>query len=400
MLASKKIILGITGGIAAYKSAEFVRRLKDQGADVRVVMTEAAQTFITPLTLQALSGNTVHISLLDTEAEAAMGHIELAKWADAIIIAPASADIIARLACGMANDLLTTLCLATEAPIAIAPAMNQAMWGNQQTQLNIQQLSKRGFAIFGPASGLQACGDVGYGRMLEVADLVQATEGLFHPPIFANKHVVITAGPTQEALDPVRFISNHSSGKMGFALAQAAKQLGAQVTLIAGPVNLATPAGVTRIDVKSAEQMLTASLSACQQADIFIASAAVADYRAKTVAEQKIKKTAENDNLTIELVKNPDILQSIANLKQNRPFVVGFAAETHDVINYAKNKLARKNLDLIIANDVTQQGIGFNSDDNAVTVINAEKILSQIDRCSKQSLALQLIQIIAQQLPQ
>lgn len=400
MLASKKIILGITGGIAAYKSAEFVRRLKDQGADVRVVMTEAAQTFITPLTLQALSGNTVHTSLLDPEAEAAMGHIELAKWADAIIIAPASADIIARLACGMANDLLTTLCLATEAPIAIAPAMNQAMWSNQQTQLNIQHLSKRGFAIFGPASGLQACGDVGYGRMLEVADLVQATEGLFHPLIFVNKHVVITAGPTQEALDPVRFISNHSSGKMGFALAQAAKQLGAQVTLIAGPVNLATPAGVTRIDVKSAEQMLTASLSACEQADVFIASAAVADYRAKTVAEQKIKKTAENDNLTIELIKNPDIVQTIANLKQNRPFVVGFAAETHNVIDYAKNKLARKNLDLIIANDVAQQGIGFNSDDNAVTVINAEKILSQIDRCSKQSLALQLMQIIAQQLPQ
>ncbi len=400
MLASKKIILGITGGIAAYKSAEFVRRLKDQGADVRVVMTEAAQTFITPLTLQALSGNTVHTSLLDPEAEAAMGHIELAKWADAIIIAPASADIIARLACGMANDLLTTLCLATEAPIAIAPAMNQAMWGNQQTQLNIQHLSKRSFTIFGPASGLQACGDVGYGRMLEVADLVQATEGLFHPLIFVNKHVVITAGPTQEALDPVRFISNHSSGKMGFALAQAAKQLGAQVTLIAGPVNLATPAGVTRIDVKSAEQMLTASLSACEQADVFIASAAVADYRAKTVAEQKIKKTAENDNLTIELIKNPDIVQTIANLKQNRPFVVGFAAETHNVIDYAKNKLARKNLDLIIANDVAQQGIGFNSDDNAVTVINAEKILSQIDRCSKQSLALQLMQIIAQQLPQ
>lgn len=395
-LSNKRILLGISGGIAAYKSAELVRRLKDQGCDVRVVMTEGAQAFITPMTLQALSGNFVHTDLLDPAAEAAMGHIELAKWCDAIIIAPATADMMARLACGMANDLLSTLCLATTAPIAIAPAMNQAMWSHPQTQANLAHLKTRGVQVFGPASGSQACGDVGLGRMLEASEIAEACKSLFVTPILNGKHIVITAGPTREALDPVRYISNHSSGKMGFALAQAAAKLGAQVTLIAGPVNLATPVGVTRIDVNSAEDMLAATLSVVKTADVFIASAAVADYRPASVAENKIKKST--DSLNIELVKNPDIVQTVAALTDKRPLVVGFAAETNDVINYATGKLQRKNLDLIIANNVAESGIGFNSDENAVTVINRSGELRSIDRCSKTLLAEQLITLIHEQL--
>lgn len=396
-LKDKHILLGITGGIAAYKAAELVRRLKDLGAEVHVVMTEGALNFITPLTLQALSGNPVHTTLLDPAAEAAMGHIELAKWADLVLIAPASADVMARLACGMADDLLTTLCLATKAPLALAPAMNQAMWSHPQTQNNIAHLKQLGAMVFGPASGSQACGDVGFGRMLEAADIAAACEQCFVEPCLQGKHVVITAGPTREALDPVRFISNHSSGKMGFALAEAAQKAGAKVTLITGPVSLDTPQGVSRIKVESAEQMLTASKEACEQADFFIASAAVADYRPAQVASQKIKKTEQGDLSSIALVKNPDIVQTIASKTVARPFVVGFAAETQNIQAYAEDKLKRKNLDLIIANNVAEAGIGFNSDDNAVTVIGKLGVLADVPRCSKTELASQLIQLIAQQ---
>src|SRR5690554_244884 len=359
-------------------------------------MTDAAQDFISPLTLQALSGHAVHTTLLDPQAEAAMGHIELAKWADAIVIAPASADVIARLACGMANDLLTTLCLASSASLAIAPAMNQAMWSHPQTQANIAHLQQRGVSVFGPGAGSQACGDVGMGRMLEVHELVEACQGLFVQPLLQGKQIVITAGPTREAMDPVRYITNHSSGKMGFALAAAAARLGARVSLIAGPVNITTPSGVNRIEVISADDMLAACLAACSDADVFIASAAVADYRLAHVAKQKIKKSGET--LTLELVRNPDIVQTVANLSTARPFVVGFAAETNNMLAYASDKLERKKLDMIIANNVAEQGIGFNSDDNAVTVLNQQGILDEITRCSKTSLAQRLILLIAQQI--
>ncbi|NRB38417.1 MAG: bifunctional phosphopantothenoylcysteine decarboxylase/phosphopantothenate--cysteine ligase CoaBC [Pseudomonadales bacterium] len=393
-LTNRRILLGVTGGIAAYKAAELIRRLKDQHADVRVVMTKAAQEFITPLTLQALSGNPVHHSLLDTEAEAAMGHIELAKWADLILIAPASADFIARCHSGMADDLLTTLCLASVAPIALAPAMNQAMWGDAKTQNNMQALEKSGMFVFGPGSGSQACGDIGLGRMLEATDIAARCAQLFHSEKLSGKHIVITAGPTREALDPVRYISNHSSGKMGFALASAAIDAGARVTLIAGPVNLVTPERVTRIDIISALDMHAASLKACEDADIFIASAAVADYRAADIAEQKIKKSGDEIQLT--LVKNPDIVASIAALK-NKPFCVGFAAETQNLEEYAKGKLQRKNLDMIIANDVANTAIGFNSDNNAVTVFTSQS-QKEFPQCSKQLLAQQLLSHIHQAL--
>ena len=391
-LSNRRILLGVTGGIAAYKAAELIRRLKDHHADVRVVMTKAAQEFITPLTLQALSGNPVHHSLLDTETEAAMGHIELAKWADLILIAPASADFIARLHSGMADDLLTTLCLASIAPIAIAPAMNQAMWADSATQKNMHNLSAAGKHIFGPGSGSQACGDIGLGRMLEANDIAERCAKLFKKESFSGKHIVITAGPTREALDPVRYISNHSSGKMGFALAAAAIDAGARVTLIAGPVNLATPERVTRIDVSSALEMHAASLKACADADIFIASAAVADYRAADIASQKIKKSGDEIQLT--LIKNPDIVASIAAL-ENKPFCIGFAAETENLHEYARGKLQRKNLDMIIANDVANSDIGFNSDNNAVTVFTS-LTQEEFPQCSKQLLAQRLLSHIHQ----
>ncbi|MGB0733845.1 MAG: bifunctional phosphopantothenoylcysteine decarboxylase/phosphopantothenate--cysteine ligase CoaBC, partial [Pontibacterium sp.] len=369
-LTNRRILLGITGGIAAYKSAELTRALKTAGADVRVVMTPAATEFITPLTLQALSGNPVHQFMLDAEAEAGMGHIELAKWADLILVAPATADFIARLATGHGDDLLTTLCLATEAPLCIAPAMNQAMWKDKATQNNIAVIKSRGIETFGPASGEQACGDIGLGRMEEPHELALMTAKQFASRELDGKHVVITAGPTREAIDPVRYISNHSSGKMGFALAQAAVDAGAQVTLIAGPVNLPTPERVNRINVQSAEDMLAASLDANNTADIFIASAAVADYRPANVAEQKMKKGSD-DEMALTLVKNPDIVATIAN-SQNRPITIGFAAETQNVLDYARGKLIRKNLDMIIANDVSRTDIGFNSDENHVTVVTAD----------------------------
>lgn len=383
-LAGKKILLGISGGIAAYKCAELTRRLIERGAEVRVVMTPAAKEFITPLTMQAVSGHPVADSLLDPAAEASMGHIELAKWADLVLLAPASADLIARLRAGMGNDLLTTLCLATSAPIAVAPAMNQQMYRQPATQENLAVLASRGHQIWGPASGEQACGDVGPGRMLEPMALIAEMENAFQPQDLAGVRIAITAGPTREALDPVRYLTNHSSGKMGFAIAQAAAQRGASVTLISGPVNLATPAGVTRIDVESAVDMHQAATEQAKAHDIFIGCAAVADFRPAEMASQKMKKQPGKDELVLKLVKNPDIIASVAALTEQRPFTVGFAAETQDVARYAQDKLQRKNLDLICANDVAQQGQGFNSDTNALHLYwkNGDKALPLTDKAS------------------
>lgn len=393
-LTGKKILLGIGGGIAAYKSADLVRRLKERGADVRVVMSQSATTFITPLTLQALSGHPVALDLLDPAAEAAMGHIELARWADLMIVAPATANLIARINAGMADELITTTCLATEAPIAICPAMNQQMYANPATQANINAVGQRGIHIWGPASGEQACGEVGMGRMEEPLAIVDRAVKFFGPKPLAGKHLLLTAGPTREAIDPVRYISNHSSGKMGFAIAAAATQMGAEVTLVTGPVSLATPTGVTRIDVQSTEQMLAAVLNHVEAADIFIGCAAVCDYRVDNIANEKIKKSAEQ--MQLALVRNPDILATVA-AHQSRPFTVGFAAETQDVAHYAKDKLQRKKLDMIAANDVSNPAQGFNSDDNALTVFwpQGEQALDVTD---KYTLATQLLSLIAEQM--
>ncbi|MCD9514627.1 bifunctional phosphopantothenoylcysteine decarboxylase/phosphopantothenate--cysteine ligase CoaBC [Photobacterium carnosum] len=376
-LAGKKILLGISGGIAAYKCAELTRRLIERGAQVQVVMTKAAQEFITPLTMQAVSGNPVSSSLLDPSAEASMSHIELAKWADLVLLAPATADLIARISAGMGNDLLSTLCLATDAAIAVAPAMNQQMYRNVATQENLATLQRRGLMLWGPASGEQACGDVGPGRMLEPMQLVHHCEDFFQQPDLSELNIVITAGPTREAIDPVRYLSNYSSGKMGFAIAAAAAKRGANVTLISGPVNLTTPAGVTRININSAVEMQQAALACAIKNEIFIACAAVADFRPAQVAEQKMKKQPGNEEMVIQLVKNPDIVASIAALTEQRPFTVGFAAETQNVEHYARGKLTTKNLDLICANDVSVQGQGFNSDTNALHLYwpNGDKAL-------------------------
>jgi len=364
---ARQIVLGVTGGIAAYKSAELLRLLRQQGHEVRVVMTRGAEAFIQPMTFQALSGHPVRQSLLDPEAEAGMGHIELARWADLVLIAPASADSMARLAQGLADDLLTTLCLATEAPIALAPAMNQAMWRNQRTRNNLATLeADPQFRIWGPAEGDQACGDTGPGRMVEPQHLVEQVTALDEQPL-RGLRVVLTAGPTREALDPVRYISNHSSGRMGYAIAEAAARQGAEVVLVSGPVSLATPAGVTRVDVTTAEEMLAAvEQSLDGGADWFIATAAVADYRPVSRAEQKMKKDT-SESTVIELTRNPDILATVA-ARSDRPLTIGFAAETQDVATYAKSKLERKNLDMIVANDVSIAGLGFNSEHNAVQV--------------------------------
>ncbi|MTC48303.1 bifunctional phosphopantothenoylcysteine decarboxylase/phosphopantothenate--cysteine ligase CoaBC [Providencia alcalifaciens] len=369
-LLGKRIVLGISGGIAAYKIPELTRRLRDEGASVRVVMTPAAKAFITPLTLQAVSGYPVADDLLDPAAEAAMGHIELAKWADIIILAPATADLIARLSAGMANDLLTTVCLASSAPIAVVPAMNQQMYRAAATQDNLIRLQQRQFMIWGPDEGSQACGDVGPGRMIDPLAIVKLASQYFQPHLdLQGISIMITAGPTREDLDPVRFISNHSSGKMGFAIAQAASARGANVTLVAGPVNLATPNGVNRVNVISALEMYEQVHQSIHQQDIFIGCAAVADYRAKTVAENKIKK--QGDEVSITLVKNPDIVASVGKLTQNRPYVVGFAAETQNVDEYARQKRQQKQLDLICANDVSLADNGFNSDNNALHLFDA-----------------------------
>ena len=398
-LYRKRIVLGVGGGIAAYKSAELVRRLRDQGAEVRVVMTQGGREFITPLTLQALSGHPVHTALLDPAAEAAMGHIELARWADLVLIAPATADLMARLVQGVANDLLTTLVLATDAQIALAPAMNQAMWRDTATQANAELLRQRGFHLFGPAAGSQACGDVGLGRMLEAEELAQRAADCFQRQALTGVHVLITAGPTQENIDPVRYITNHSSGKMGFALAEAAVEAGARVTLVTGPVHLPTPDRVQRVDVVSARDML-AACEAAMPCDLLIASAAVADYRPEVVAAHKLKKDpTSGEGLLLQLVRNPDILATLAQ-REDRPFSVGFAAETENLLDYAARKLKDKNLDLIVANDVANPSIGFNSDENAITVIDRDLHPSTFAQTSKGKIARQLIAFIADRLNQ
>ncbi|MBT3411643.1 MAG: bifunctional phosphopantothenoylcysteine decarboxylase/phosphopantothenate--cysteine ligase CoaBC [Halieaceae bacterium] len=390
-LFNRNVLLGVSGGIAAYKSAEVVRQLQEQGATVRVIMTPGAQEFITPLTLQALSGHPVHTQLLDEQAEQGMGHIELARWADLLLIAPATADLIARLAAGRADDLLTTVSLATPAPVLLAPAMNQQMWRDQATTANIETLQRRDVHFIGPAAGEQACGDIGPGRMEQPPAIAAAAAALFHTGALAGKKVVITAGPTRELLDPVRYISNHSSGKMGYALAQAAVDAGAVTTLVSGPVSLDPPEHAKCHRVESAQEMLEACLDLVADCDIFIACAAVADYRPAQIEGQKIKKGAEE--ISLQLVKNPDIVNAVA-AGERAPFTVGFAAETQNVLGYARDKMQRKGLNMIIANDVSDHGIGFNSDENEVTVLweTGEQALS---RAGKPAIARQIMDLIA-----
>ncbi len=366
-MQGRRILLGVTGGIAAYKAADLVRRLRERQADVQVVMTESAREFVGPTTFQALSGRPVRLDLWDAAAEAAMGHIELARWADAVLIAPASADFLARLAAGLAGDLLSTICLATEAQIAVAPAMNRIMWSNAATVANVEKLRARGIRVFGPAEGGQACGEMGAGRLLEPAELLERLEHMLaaRGGVLAGRKVLITAGPTRERIDPVRFISNRSSGKMGFAVAQAAHEAGAEVVLVSGPVSLATPAGIRRVDVESAESMLAAVMRELGGVDIFISTAAVADYRPASPKEQKIKKSAEALELGME--RTPDVLATVA-ARADRPFVVGFAAETQSVEQNARAKLVKKNLDMIAANEVGDAKV-FDSDENHLVVL-------------------------------
>ena len=396
-LNGKHIILGITGGIAAYKSAELTRRLRDAGALVRVVMTHGATGFVTPLTFQALSSHPVHTELLDEAAEAGMGHIELARWADAILIAPASANCMAKLAQGRADDLLTTLCLASEAPLALAPAMNRVMWNDAATQENLNILQQRKVHLFGPASGSQACGESGEGRMLEVPELIDALSSLFKSGVLQDINVLVTAGPTWEPIDPVRFIGNRSSGRMGFALARAAREAGANVTLISGPAHEATPEGVHRIDIETAAQMYEAVIQQVHHNQVFISAAAVADYRPKIASAQKLKK--HDAELTIELERTEDIVSAVAE-SSPKPFVVGFAAETENIETNARTKLINKSLDMIAANrvgkDANAQDIGFNSEYNALHVIwtDGEQVLEQ---ARKTTLARELINLVAHQ---
>ncbi len=395
MTPQKRILLGVTGGIAAYKSPDLVRRLLERGADVQVVMTAAAQRFVTPMSFQAVSGRPTRSDLWDSAAEAAMGHIELARWAEIVLIAPASADFIARLAGGRADDLLSTLCLATEAPLVLAPAMNRIMWANKATQANVESLVARGVRLLGPGSGNQACGEVGAGRMWEPTKLADA---LLEPPpnagLLAGLNVLITAGPTRERLDPVRYLTNRSSGKMGFAVAAAAREAGAHVTLVTGPVQLPTPAGVTRLDVESARDMLSAVHRHVAQADLFIAAAAVADFQPVAVAAQKIKK--QGAAVTLDLEPAPDIVKSVADMAK-RPFVVGFAAETNDVEQNARAKLKRKKLDMIAANQVGD-GIAFDCEDNALTVLWPGG-KAEVARGPKIEVARELIALIAKRMP-
>ena len=390
-LSNKRIIVGVTGGIAAYKSAEIVRRLQDRGADVRVVMTPGAEEFIRPLTMQALSGHPVHCGLLDEKAEAGMGHIELARWADLLLIAPATADFIATMVHGRADNLLAAIYLATPALVAVAPAMNQGMWRHPASLDNVEKLNQRGVTIIGPDSGIQACGDTGPGRMEQPDTIINQASDMFTSKSLQGKKVVITAGPTREALDPVRYISNHSSGKMGYALATAALDAGANVVLISGPVNLSIPERCQYLSVISANDMLLASLEYAKKADIFIATAAVADYRAVSIAENKIK--SDSDVLTINFEKSPDIVSTVATANESL-FVVGFAAESTDVENYAKGKLKTKGLNAIIANDISRLDIGFNSDDNEVSWIDTDSSIAFSKR-SKTQLSRDLIAQIA-----
>ena len=392
-LTNKRILLGITGGIAAYKSAELTRLLVKAGAEVHVAMTPSATEFITPLTLQALSGNRVHLDLLDAEAEAGMGHIELARWADLIVIAPATADFMARMTHGQADDLLTAVILASTAQIAIAPAMNQAMWADGITQSNLEALQLRRIHVWGPASGEQACGDVGPGRMIEPQEIADRCAGMFETTRLTGKKVLITGGPTREAIDPVRFISNHSSGKMAFALATEAAAAGAQVSLVSGPVHLPTPDRVSRTDVESAEQMLEAVMERVADTDIFIGVAAVADYRPATIEAQKIKKNA--DSMTLALVKNPDIISRVAALTDG-PMVVGFAAETEHLEANGTEKLKRKGLDLLFANKATET---FNSDEVTVTALSGHS-QQTLGPGSKLNIARLMLDLIAEHLEQ
>jgi len=395
MTSKTRVLLGVTGGIAAYKSPDLVRRLTERGADVQVVMTHTAQRFVSAATFQAVSGRPTRTDLWDSAAEAAMGHIELARWAHIVLIAPASADFIARLAGGRADDLLATLCLATEAPIVIAPAMNRIMWSNKATQANVATLISRGIRFLGPESGSQACGEIGAGRMWEP---LQLAESLLAPPanagLLSGLNVLITAGPTRERLDPVRYLTNRSSGKMGFAVAAAAKEAGAHVTIVTGPVQLETPAGITRINVESAREMFAAVHRQVGDADLFIAAAAVADFQPISVAKQKIKK--QGGAVKLELEPAPDIIKSVADMS-NRPFVVGFAAETNDVEDNARAKLKRKRLDMIAANHVGD-GIAFDCDDNALTVIWPGG-KTEVARGPKIEVARELIALIAKRLP-
>jgi phosphopantothenoylcysteine decarboxylase / phosphopantothenate---cysteine ligase len=388
----KHILLGVTGGIAAYKSADLVRRLRERGAEVQVVMTDGAREFVTPMTFQALSGRPVRTDLWDPAAEASMGHIELARWADLVLVAPASADFLARLAGGRADDLLATTCLATAAPIALAPAMNHQMWANPATQTNVALLKTRGVHVFGPGTGDQACGEVGAGRMLEPLELAVLADATLAPSgVLSGQRVLITAGPTREPIDPVRFISNRSSGKMGFAVAQAAREAGAEVVMICGPVALATPPGVRRVDVESAADMLAAVQAEVRPEDIFISTAAVADYRPAQAATQKIKKTEEN--LALQMARTTDIIGTLAAGSQRPAFVVGFAAETDTVEQNARSKMLRKNLDMIAANEVGH-GKVFDCADNELIVLwrSGRKLLP---RNAKTLLARDLVELIA-----
>lgn len=390
-LENRHILLGISGGIAAYKAAELTRRLVEAGADVQVVMTDAAKAFISPLTMQAVSGRPVRDTLLDPAAEAGMGHIELGRWADLVLVAPASADFIAKLAGGMAGDLLSTVCLATSAPVYLAPAMNQAMWRKPATQRNIVTLENDGIIIVGPASGDQACGDVGPGRMTEPADIIATLLTIDGTGSMQGLHVVITAGPTWEAIDPVRGLSNHSSGKMGYAVADAAAAAGARVTLVSGPTALTPPKGIHTHSVRSAQEMFSAVQSTATTCDIFIGVAAVADYRPQRIESSKIKKSAEH--LALELVKNPDILSWVAS-QTPKPFTVGFAAETDRPLEHARAKRANKGLDLIAVNQVSETQSPFGSDENQLTVVGDTDEID-LGRKQKSQLARDLIETIA-----
>jgi phosphopantothenoylcysteine decarboxylase/phosphopantothenate--cysteine ligase len=392
-LANKHVLLCVTGGIAAYKAAEIIRLFKTSGSNVRVLMTSAAKEFITPLTMQALSGNQVHTDLLDTDAEAAMGHIELAKWSDIVLIAPCSANSIARLAPGKGDDLMTAVCLAAECKIYFAPAMNQAMWSDSRTQNNHKKLLENKFIPIGPNSGEQACGDEGYGRMSEPQEIVNNIASGFSEGLLAGKKILITAGPTREKIDPVRFISNRSSGKMGFSIAEAARDEGGLVSLISGPVSLETPNEIKRINVESADEMLSEVDKVINDFDLFISTAAVSDYKPEEYEVQKIKKEKNTDNLNLELITNKDILKHVSKDKGDLK-VIGFAAETQNIIENAKKKLNEKNLDLIIANDVSDPSIGFDSDENEVYLITDE-IEKKIDRVSKKKLSRSIIEFIA-----
>jgi len=392
MLKNKNIIVAITGSIAAYKAAELVRLIKKSGAEVRIIMTDAAKEFITPITMQALSGNPIHSNLLDMEAEAAMGHIELAKWADAIVVSPCSANTLAKISQGLGSDLLTAVILASEAKVFLAPAMNQQMWNAQITQENVVRASSLGHKILGPGEGEQACGDIGSGRMLEPEEIFAALEA-FSLSLLGGKKVLITAGPTQEPIDPVRYLSNHSSGKMGYALAEAAEAAGASVTLVSGPVNLRASSSIEVIDVVTAKDMFAEVKRSIEAADIFIGCAAVADYSPLNTHSQKIKKNL-NENLLLELEPNPDILKFVSENYSNKT-IIGFSAETENVEDFAREKLVAKNLDFIVANDVSRNDIAFNAAENEVLIISKDKTKA-LAKASKILVAHQILNYIHQ----